>query len=283
MKTKYLFRVFCIALLLGTTFWVGFVYYSNKNRVAQLEAREKASLPRRNHAIRHEFKGFQYTGSYEGRKAISIRADKFNIQKKKVGFFRFALMNEARLENAVIHLYGSRIGHTSEKTEINKKLSDDSAMTEDVTKYLSESRINHASKKNILNKKVSNTPKIKDKQNNQHLTFKEALSPKNFSAIPGKRISGFKLEPVVLVLHDGDAVVTKIIAGFASIRLKKKLINFKGEVKMVSGSRVLKTDRLNLNPETNVVTVDGNFTYNKAGKMLEGAGLVTDIYLSSAT
>ncbi len=281
MKAKYLIRVLCIALFLVTTFWVGFVYYSNKNRVDQREVAEKASLPRRNHAIRHEFKGFQYTGSYEGRKIISIQADKFNIQKKKYGFFRFALVNEARLENAVIHLYGSRTEHTSEKTDTIKKISNELVMTGDVSENLSQGITNNASKNNVPYKKISDKANIKD-NNNKHLTFKGALSPKNFSAIPGKRISGFKLEPVELVLHDGNMVVTKIIAGYASVRLKKKQINFKSEVKMVSGSRVLKTDRLNLNPETNVVTVDGNYIYNKSGKVLQGTGLITDIYLSFA-
>ena len=37
-----------------------------------------------------------------------IKADRFSIQKKKFAYFRFGLINEAILENALVHLYGKR-------------------------------------------------------------------------------------------------------------------------------------------------------------------------------
>ena len=54
--------------------------------------------------------GFRYEGNREGKKIISIKADKFTIEKKKLGFFRLGLLNVARFKNAVIDIYGQRIG-----------------------------------------------------------------------------------------------------------------------------------------------------------------------------
>lgn len=49
--------------------------------------------------------GFRYDADYKSRRTISIKAHRFSIHKKKLGFFRFGLMNQARLENDVINIY----------------------------------------------------------------------------------------------------------------------------------------------------------------------------------
>ena len=54
----------------------------------------------------HDIQGFRYTGAFEGRKVISVRADRFLIRKKKIGFLRFGLLNEVRFDNARIDIYG---------------------------------------------------------------------------------------------------------------------------------------------------------------------------------
>lgn len=43
----------------------------------------------------------------EDKKLISIKADKFTVEKKKIGFFRTSLFNEAKIINAVIDFYGT--------------------------------------------------------------------------------------------------------------------------------------------------------------------------------
>lgn len=57
---------------------------------------------------RHAIHGFSFSSTQEGTRTISIKADKFSIQKKKLAYFRFGLISEAILENACVHLYGKK-------------------------------------------------------------------------------------------------------------------------------------------------------------------------------
>jgi len=41
-------------------------------------------------------RGFTFDGNHEGRRTLSIKADSFIVDKKKIGFFRCGLMNTAK-------------------------------------------------------------------------------------------------------------------------------------------------------------------------------------------
>lgn len=196
---------------------------------------------------RLEIKGFRYEGNHDGQKVISIRADKFSIQKKKLGFFRFGLMNEARLANAYIHLYG-RSGQT-ENSEVGGR----SGQTEKRSDGYGLQR---------------------------NLTFKGIFSKDVFPSFPVKKISSIVMQPVCLELHDEKTVVAKISADSAAIRLKRRDILFQGNVKVVSGTRVLNTDRLSLRPESAVIQTNRPFMLKTPEKQYEGQGLITDIFLT---
>jgi len=180
---------------------------------------------------RHEIRGFRFDSNHDGKRVISIKADRFSIQKKKLGFFRIGLMNEAILENVFIHLYG-RGGLAEDK-------SDDW----------------------------------------QDLTFKDVFSRETMPSFPIKRISSIVMEPVCMKLHDEQFVVTQISASSASIRLKKRDILFKGDVRVVSGSRVLTTDQLRMLPEEGVIKTDRQFILKTSEKQWKGLRLTTDVFL----
>jgi len=57
---------------------------------------------------RLKIKGFRLDSLNNGEKILSIKADNFTIEKKKLGFFRFGLINVAKFENAVIDIYFKR-------------------------------------------------------------------------------------------------------------------------------------------------------------------------------
>ena len=200
-------------------------------------------VPRYRHPRRrHEIRGFNYDADYKGKRTISIKADRFSIQKKKLGFFRFGLINEARLENAHIHIYG--------KSRLPGNNPDDS----------------HNSAKP-----------------GQDLTFNDVFSKEILRPFPRKRISSIVLQPVYVELHDEQSVVTQISASSATIRLKKGNIVFKGDVRVVSGSRVLKTDQLRMVPEKAVMKTDRHFILDTPEKQLVGHQLTTDIFLRPFT
>jgi hypothetical protein len=113
----------------------------------------------------------------------------------------------------------------------------------------------------------------------QDLTFKDVFSREILPSFPIKRISSIVMEPVCVKLHDEQFVVTQISASSASIRLKKRDILFKGNVRVVSGSRVLTTDQLRMLPEEGVIKTDRHFILKTPEKQWEGARLTTDVFL----
>ena len=97
--------------------FIGYKYYTSKPGTQH----DDISF-HRNLASQQEILGFRFDGFHDGKKIITIKADRFSIEKKKVGFFRFGLLNEARLENAVIRIYGEEkkqknkpTGHTGKR------------------------------------------------------------------------------------------------------------------------------------------------------------------------
>lgn len=97
-------KAFC-----GTLFVVCFagsiILYYHQSASNTENVREGVSIYRQAR-LRHEIQGFRFDSNSDGKRVILIKADRFGIQNKKVGFFRFGLMNEAILENAVVDLYG---------------------------------------------------------------------------------------------------------------------------------------------------------------------------------
>jgi hypothetical protein len=62
---------------------------------------------------RMQIKGLDFNRIINGHKEISITADQFILRKGKVGFFSFALINTARIENARIDIYAMPSGEKS--------------------------------------------------------------------------------------------------------------------------------------------------------------------------
>ena len=58
---------------------------------------------------RTKIDGFNFNSYDDDKKLISIKGDRFTVEKKKIGFLRTSLLNEARLTNAIIDCYGTEI------------------------------------------------------------------------------------------------------------------------------------------------------------------------------
>ena len=223
-----------------------FIYY--RYTASEPEDNHKnISHYKQRHRPRHEIRGFSFNSSHDGKKVISIKADRFSIKKKKLGFLSFGLMNEAKFDNAVIHIYG-RSGQT-EKTEVPPE-----------------------------GRRAGRGPAGRT-AGRQDLTFKGIFSKGSLPSFQAKRISSIVMEPVCVELHDEQSSVTRISAASAVIRFKKRCILFKGNVRVVSGPRVLTTSRISLFPENAVIRTDQHFTLKTPEKELKGERLTSDIFL----
>ena len=104
---KYFLCFFLIVSVAGTIF----VFNRNRN-LANRDAQQEV-LSQKNLEYRLQITGFNFDSFANGEKVISIKADKFTVEKKKLGFFRLGLINVAILKNAIIDVFLNR------KTSLN--------------------------------------------------------------------------------------------------------------------------------------------------------------------
>ena len=221
----------------------GMIYlYRHHQQAPALTGQEEVADPKAYKPFQ-EIRGFQFNGTHEGKSVITIKADRFSIQKKKVGFFRFGLMNEAVFENVVVHIYGRPVQTPGREPVRSDKISSTASGAE------------------------------------QRITFKDVFSKQSLPALPMKRISGVIMKPVEIVLHDEHAIASRIRAAMGIIRFKTRDAYFKGNVELVSGPRVLTADQLIMDPESAMIKTNGRFVMKTPEKQWEGTALSADIYL----
>lgn len=188
--------------------------------------------------------GLSFFGISDGRKSIAIRADRFVIEKKKFGFLSFSLMNVARLENAVIDVYG--VSRSTAETS------------------------------SIKSPDMTAAP---DGRGGKAPTFDHILSRESFSLFPVKNIGAITAAPVVVQFHDDRGFLTRLSAMSGTIRMKEQDILFSGNVRVASGPRELLTDQLLFLPQKGLFDVNKSYTMKTAGNRYQGKHLTTDIYL----
>jgi len=230
----------------------GPIFFYTHHFVKHPAVDRKEISPVRSPRHRHEIQGFRYAGNLDGKKVISIKADRFSIQKKKLGFFRFGLLNEVRFDNAFVHIYG--------RIKPVKKTGDPIAHNRP---QIARGR-----------------PQIARGRPQKNLTFNALFTKDSLPSFPVKRISSIVLQPVYVALHDEQSEVSRISAASAVIRLRKKDILFKGNVKVLSGSRVLTTDRLRMLPARAVIETEGPFVMQTPERRLKGQHLTSTIFLT---
>ena len=97
------------------------IFLFNRHRTLSNHNTQQEVLRQKLLQSRLEVKGFKFDRSNSGENILSIKADKFTIEKKKLGFFRLGLINVAIFENAVIDVYLKRKSSGDE----SKPLGDD--------------------------------------------------------------------------------------------------------------------------------------------------------------
>ena len=190
--------------------------------------------------------GFQFQGSREGRRVISIRADRFTVEKKKLGFFRLGILSEARFTNAVIDLYGTR-----EAPE----------------------------EKGPATPGRPAGPPVAASRDPGPLSFEGSFTRESLPSLSGKGIASIRLEPVAFNLHEDTSLITRISADSATVRLKQRDVLFRGKVRVESGGRLLTTARLSFMPKTASFATRHHFVLEAPEKRVEGEGITTDLYL----
>lgn len=96
---KYFFSFILIVIFIGAIF----VY--NQKRILAPNDVQQDMTDQENFNYFVKISGFRFDSNENGENVLSIKADKFTFEKKKLGFFRLGLINDAIFENAIIDLY----------------------------------------------------------------------------------------------------------------------------------------------------------------------------------
>lgn len=95
---KFLIILFMLILISG----VIFLYVSDTDKHSSQDKTNHFSFRKKKDLT---IRGFRFSGFHQGRKAITIKAAKFSVEKKKIGIFKFSPLRAARFRGVEIDFY----------------------------------------------------------------------------------------------------------------------------------------------------------------------------------
>ncbi|RLB10879.1 MAG: hypothetical protein DRG39_05350 [Deltaproteobacteria bacterium] len=235
MDIKKLIIASCLVMIAV----VGYIYIRDQEHIPP------HSQHKINRYLRQDMRNFCYQSFMGSNQLVSIQADRFTVEKKRLGFFRISLINQARMDNALIEIfsYPSQI-HQSHKQD------------------------NNLPSRGSSKQKSGAEEEIK-------LSFKDYLSP----LLKKKKIISVIISPVTIKLYKGKQAIFSISAKRCVANLLRHNIKFKGHVKAIYGARVLKAHHVELDTKARVLKVDSPFTLTENKKTIRGRYLLTDLKL----
>lgn len=228
----------------------GFIFngISHRNRLAQ---EDQMAYLRINRSAGPIMKGFQYSTYHDGQKALSIKAAKFSVEKKKIGIFQLSPFKVARLINAEINFY-TKTGRS------------------DAMKNQPPGPIN--SRDEIL-------------RNAQEVSFKGILTQEMLPSAELRGSVSVICEPIRINLYLDDAPkpVTMIQAGEAVVDPRRRRMILRDNIQVTSGALNLSTDRLAIYPETGLLEAESRYVLKSQNETVNGEKLTTDLFLKKVS
>jgi hypothetical protein len=245
MHSKSLKSIF---LLIGIALISAVVLKIINDRPTSIKAEEKIFLRLKKNSG-PIMRGFQYSNYHKGRKALSIRAAKFSVEKKKIGIFKLSPFKVARFRDAEIDLYG----------EIDQP-----------------------------DEKISQTPNALPGQENSaairnSISFRGVLSQEMLPSPALKGSVSAICEPVRINLYLNDELQTVIQAGKAIVDPRQRRIILRKKVQVNSGGLNLSTDHLVIYPETGLFEIEKKYVLKTEDKTVTGENLTTDFFLEKVS
>lgn len=215
-------------------------------------------------APRQSIGGFDFTSVHDGEPVLSIKADSLRIDKKKMGFLRIGLAEEAVLDNAQFRIYGYQPAApvTIKSSPENNDL-----------RPLEKSPANPLPKQ-----KSSGKSRTADNQFVLRDIFTKQLIP---PVLASDKLAFITARPVSLEICRGEDVVSRFTADQGSFNLRKRQILLTGSVIVKSGKKTLRTSKLVLNPVRALLKTKGAFTLTTLDGVVSGERIMADILLNS--
>lgn len=236
------FKVNSIKLLLLITLcclsffgFSSFLHQTNEVKKQEQVSHYTPSKPR------IEINGLQYNLSSMGETSFHLKADRFRIRKKKFGFIRFGLAQEALFENAEISFFCEN--NFSTLDNISSELPEGYSLFS-----------------------FSNT---------------FSSLGKTFTSSSTKRLSSLVMAPISVVFYDKNSPVSEIYAKNASFKMKNQEMIFLGDVRMIAGEKHIKTNKLIFSPEEEKIYLPNKFLLEIQGIVKTREPITSDISLTN--
>lgn len=185
---------------------------------------------------RHVIRGLKYTSNINRDVKLSIEADQFHLEKKKIGFFRFGILSEAKLTKAKILLVKNP--EQADKDTVRNQ-------TPVFPSELPRSPMDNNTTQNISDDFILDSAKA---------IFNEIYVSNFLPGVSTKRIFAFKIAPIELQVSEGDLTLMKISAGRASFDMKNKKIVFSENVTVATDKYSWQGKELTVDPISGMVT-----------------------------
>ncbi len=225
------------------------VHKSNTSSNYSPPSISKSKYPAPQQAI----KGFRFSSVQNGVHILSIEADHFRIEKKKLGLLRIGLVEEAILHDALFRIYGYQ-GQPEAQLDLATGRGPPA-----------EAHFNS-----------QNSPPQKEQFVLRNIFSKQAIP----SAITSKNLAFISARPILIeVCTPEDKVITRFKAEQGSFNLRKRAIELSGNVQVQSGDRILRTAELAINPALALLKARGDFDFSFPHGQTNGRGLITDMLL----
>ena len=252
LNIKKFFKYSNLALFLLLTVSV-FCLAFTAPQLFQVNSQERQIQPSRYtpSSPRLEIIGLKYDLNSNGKKDISLKADRFVIRKKKMGLIRFALTQEVLFENVEIS-------------------------------FISKDEITAEADSSNSNLPVPIKPyeaKTSDSTENDSLFSLDQI----FIPADVKRVSSFVMTPIKIFFYDNDKKVSQILANRGTIQPERKEVILSGDVRMTAGEKYIVTSRLIFRLEKDEIYIPGKYLLEIRGKRKTGEPISSDIFLNSIT
>ena len=193
--------------------------------------KETAPPPRTQSSDKSVIRGLRYSAGMGEEARLFIDADEFRVGKKKIGFLRVSLLNEAEIRNARI-----RVVRT-----LTKPAPDAPGAPEAETPQMQMERAQEKEQTSLL-------------MASARALLLEMENSRAFPGMSSTRIFSIKIAPVDFQILEGKALLLRISAGRAGFDMKSRKLVFADRVRASAGKEAWTGDELRIDPDSGKVT-----------------------------
>jgi hypothetical protein len=208
-----------------------FLLYRSQHTAGKYQ--EPRLPPRVQSSDRSAIRGLRYSVNMGAEARLTIEADEFRVGKKKIGFLRVSLLDEAEIRNARIRIIKTA---TLAPSKVHP-------VPQETASQPSSEQTPQPSVKGDPGKEPSNLL-----MDSARAVLREIETSKAFPGMSSAKIVAVKIAPIDLQIYEGNTPLLKISAGNAGFDLKHIKTVLRESVHASAGEESWTGDELSIDP-----------------------------------